>query len=79
MQIESLSNSPAFVPVQPPLQKLAYGRTDAAHVMSISVRSLDYLIASGEIPTRKVGARTLITHADIEKFFRRDHPTKVVQ
>ena len=56
--------------------KLAYSRKEAAYLLSIGLRSLDYLLSEGEIPARKIGARTLITHAELEKFLKRDHSTK---
>ena len=35
-------------------------REIAAEMLSISLRSLDYLVAQGKLPARKLGRRTLI-------------------
>ena len=51
-------------------------RRDAARSLSISVRSLDYLIAGGELsPVRRIGRRILIARKTLENFAMRDHAT----
>jgi len=42
-------------------------------MVSISIRSLDYLLASKTFETRKVGRKTLITHGSLVRFARADH------
>jgi hypothetical protein len=54
--------------------KLLYSRKDAAFALSISVRSLDYLIANRKLPTRRLGKKIMIPHADLSRFARADHP-----
>jgi excisionase family DNA binding protein len=49
-------------------------KKQAASLLGVSVRSIDYLIASGELPTRRIGRRVLIPVAAIEKFAKQDHP-----
>ncbi len=51
-----------------------YGRRDAAEALGISIRSLDYLIASGQLPTRRIGRRRLVARSAIEQYARSDHP-----
>jgi hypothetical protein len=57
------SHTPAptatFVPtlVEP---RISYERKNAAKALSISVRSLDYLIASGKFVTRRLGKKVMI-------------------
>jgi hypothetical protein len=53
--------------------KILYDRKSAAYALSISVRSLDYLIANKRLNTRKVGKKILIPHAELVRFARADH------
>lgn len=55
------------------IQKVLYTKREAAQLLSISVRSIDYLIFSRQIPTRRVGRRVLVHREAIEQFARRDH------
>ncbi|PYX53826.1 MAG: hypothetical protein DMG76_24075 [Acidobacteria bacterium] len=41
--------------------KLLYSRKEAAQLLSISLRSIDHLISSQKIQTRKIGKRVLVT------------------
>ena len=54
--------------------KLLYDRKGAAAALSISVRSLDYLIERGELSTRRIGKKVLIRAGDLQRFARGDHP-----
>jgi excisionase family DNA binding protein len=54
-------------------EKILYTKREAAQLLSISVRSLDYLIFNQQIPTRRVGRRVLVHRDAIERFARRDH------
>jgi len=51
-------------------EKILLSRRDAAEALSISVRKVDYLIAQGALAAVKVGKRTLINRAALEKFAR---------
>src|ERR1700704_6119770 len=42
--------------------RLLYDRKEAARQLSISIRSLDYAIASKKLETRRNGTRVLVTH-----------------
>jgi excisionase family DNA binding protein len=42
---------------------LAHSRLEAAQMLGLSERKLDYLIKSGEIRSSKIGDRVLIPHA----------------
>ena len=53
--------------------KVLYTKREAAQLLSISVRSLDYLIFSRQMPTRRIGRRVLVHRDAIEHFARRDH------
>lgn len=48
--------------------KLLYSRKEAAAVLSVSLRTLDYLVATRQLVTRKIGARVLIPSRELQKF-----------
>ena len=54
-------------------EKVLYTKREAAQMLSISVRSLDYLIVSGQLAARRIGRRVLIHRDAIEQFARLDH------
>lgn len=54
-------------------EKVLYTKREAAQLLSISVRSLDYLIVSQQLPTRRIGRRVLVHRDSIEQFARADH------
>lgn len=58
-----------------PVSKLAYSKKEAARTLSIGVRTLDYLIGSGELEARRVGRRVIIPHGALVRFLRGDHPS----
>lgn len=59
------------------VEKLLYSRRDAAEALSLSVRSVDYLITTRRLPTRRIGAKILIPAAAVRRFAREDHPDLV--
>lgn len=61
-----------------PEAKLLVSREDAAQMLSISQRALDYLIADRRLPTRRIGGRVLIPVVDLRKYARGDHPERIV-
>ena len=76
------------LPPEPPLRettRMAHQneRTDslavsiqrAAEMLNVSRRTIENFIASGQIPARKVGSRTLILVCDLEAFLRKDQPS----
>ncbi|MGI4854424.1 MAG: helix-turn-helix domain-containing protein [Janthinobacterium lividum] len=60
------------------MEKLLVSRADAAAALSISLRSLAYLIAHGRLKVRKIGGRTLIAMEDLKRFANRDHKDLLV-
>ena len=64
--------------VTPIAPRLLYSRKSAAHALDVSVRTLDYLIARGEVKTRRVGTRILIPAPELERFATDDHPEPVI-
>lgn len=76
MQVEE-KKSPARILV-PPDAKLLVSRVEAAQLLSISVRGIDYLIATRRLPTRRIGGRILIPVTDLRKYVHGDHPERIV-
>ena len=60
-----------------PEDKLLLSRAEAAALLSISKRAVDYLIADGVLCTRRIASRVLIPVRDLERFARADHPDKL--
>jgi excisionase family DNA binding protein len=60
------------------VEKLLLSRQEAASLLSISQRSLDYLIANKILTTRRIGSRVLIPIQDLQRFARADHPQRLV-
>ena len=58
--------------------KLLVSCEEAAQLLSINQRALDYLVASKRLPTRRIGGRVLIPMADLRKYARCDHPERIV-
>ena len=58
-------------------EKLLLSREEAATLLSISRRSLDYLIANKAISVRRIGTRVLIPVKDLQRFARADHPSRI--
>ena len=53
--------------------KLLFTRQESARLISISLRTLDALLASGQIASCRIGRRRLIARKELEKFAQRDH------
>jgi len=59
--------------------KLLVGREEAALMLSISTRALDYLVAKKQLIVRRIGSRVLIPVADLRKFSGSSHPGRVAK
>jgi hypothetical protein len=57
---------------------LLHSRKDAAAILGISIRAIDYLIATQQLGTRKIGSRRLIPDSELIRFSKRDHPNPIV-
>jgi hypothetical protein len=53
--------------------RLLYDRKGAARQLSISIRSLDYLIANKKLVTRRLGKKVLVPYGALVQFARADH------
>jgi hypothetical protein len=59
------------------VEKLLYSRRDTAEALSLSIRSIDYLITTGRLSARRVGGKILIPASAVRRFAREDHPDSV--
>jgi hypothetical protein len=57
--------------------KLLVSRREAAGMLSISERAVDYLIARKLLTTKRIGSRVLIPTRDLRRFARADHPRRL--
>ena len=64
--------------VTPIAPRLLYSRKSAAHALDVSVRTLDYLIARGEVKTVASARGSLIPSPELERFATDDHPEPVI-
>jgi excisionase family DNA binding protein len=55
--------------------RLLYDRKSAAHQLSVSVATLDRLVANKCLTARRIGGRVLIPHGELRRFVRADYPT----
>jgi hypothetical protein len=53
--------------------RLLYDRKTAALMLSISVRSLDYIIAAKGLDTRRIGRKVLVTRASLLRYASGNH------
>jgi excisionase family DNA binding protein len=53
------------------MEQLLVSRREAAVSLGVSLRTLDYLVARGELRARTIGRRRLISRVDLEKFAHR--------
>jgi hypothetical protein len=53
--------------------RLLYDRKEAARQLSVSVRSLDYIIAAKGLDTRRIGRKVLVTHASLVRYASGNH------
>ncbi len=51
----------------------------AALQLSISIRSLDYLIAGKQLATRRIGKKVLVPHSELVRYANGNHYGSVTQ
>jgi excisionase family DNA binding protein len=54
------------------MEQLLYSKKQAAQMLSVCVRTLDYLIARGELKTRRMGKRVLVPRGELVRLAGRD-------
>ena len=60
-----------------PEEKLLVGREEAAEMLSISRRAIDYLLSQKQLTFRRIGSRVLVPVSDLKRFSRADHPQRL--
>jgi excisionase family DNA binding protein len=58
------------------MERLLSPKREAAVALGISVRTLETLIALGELKSVRVGRRRMIPVIELQRFARRDHSTR---
>jgi excisionase family DNA binding protein len=53
--------------------RLLVSKREAATLLGICLRSVDYLIANKELPCRRIGKRVLVPYRALVEFAKRDH------
>ena len=56
------------------IEPLLVSKRTARGALEVCPRTIDYLIASGMIESRRVGRRRLIVYHLLQEFAKRDHP-----
>jgi excisionase family DNA binding protein len=61
------------------MKELVVTREEAAEALRLSLRTLDRLLATGQISIRRVGRRVLIPRSEIERFAGEHASVRVAQ
>ena len=59
-------------------ERILVGKKTAARLLSISVRSIDNLLARKELTACRIGRRVLIPRRELERFAHSDHKTQPI-
>lgn len=57
-------------------EKIFYTTVEAAHLLSVSTRTIYNLFSAGSLKGRRIGRRRLVSRAELEAFARRDQKTR---
>jgi excisionase family DNA binding protein len=49
-------------------EAILVAKSDAAELLGVSLRTVDYLISRGELAAKRIGRRVLIPRAELERF-----------
>jgi len=58
------------------MAKILNSKKETADALGVSLRTIDNLIVNKELAVRRVGRRVLVPTTELERFTRRDHPTR---
>jgi hypothetical protein len=61
-----------------PGSRLLYDRKESARQLSISIRSLDYLIAAKTFRTIRIGKKVVIPHSELVRYASSNHYSRIV-
>lgn len=54
--------------------KLNYTRREAAFALGVSLRTVDYLIAKGDLRTTRIASKVLVPVGVLKRYAASDHP-----
>jgi excisionase family DNA binding protein len=54
-------------------EKFLYSQKEAAAAVALSRRSIEYYIARGELQTRRIGRRVMVTRDSLRRFAEKNH------
>jgi hypothetical protein len=57
--------------------RLLYDRKEAARQLSLSIRSLDYLIAAKTFQTIRIGKKVMIPHSELVRYASSNHYSRI--
>ncbi len=60
------------------MEKLAVDLREASEITSLCRRTLENYIRAKQLPAKKIGRRTIVLVADLQKFLRADRPSPSV-
>jgi hypothetical protein len=58
--LKHMNSTPSEAP-----PRLLYSRKETGYLLSLSLRAIAYMIASGDLRTKRHGGRVMITHAEL--------------
>ena len=61
-----------------PGSRLLYDRKESARQLSLSIRSLDYLIAAKTFQTIRIGKKVMIPHSELVRYASSNHYSRIV-
>ena len=64
----------SYITDKPTITKNLYDRKSAAFALSISTRSLDYLIGNKALNTVRLGSKVMASHQELVRFSKKNHP-----
>jgi len=63
-----ISGNTQFSPIQ-----LLFSLKETSSILGLSLRTIQNLISSKQLPVRRIGRRVLVHRKHLEQFARRDH------
>jgi excisionase family DNA binding protein len=57
-------------------ESIVVSKKIAAQMLSVSLRTIDHLIAAKELAIRKIGRRVVVPRQSLSDFILKDHPTR---
>jgi excisionase family DNA binding protein len=60
-----------------PIRRLLYSKKESAELLSVSVRTISYMIDGGALESRSIGRRVLIPYSSLESFAKKNHRGRV--